>query len=288
MASETAIVAKEEKEMDIVKRLAEWFPETERPAIVRDIWLVLQNKSLTWKDEDGKNIKVRYNSAQAMAYVMACRDLQLNPIMSHVIMLEDQFYITLQGHLQNAHQTGSLVGLKTELLSSGNIEYVKKGYKGGADTKKTAKQFRYRCIILRKIGDTIAEFSAEGVADASNVAGGEYASDLKIEQMAEARAMRRTLARAFPAGLSNIEDVQEAQAVENINRTVESEVAEATKDELLEKIQNATSKDELAGMKDEIKKSKDNKYVQAYSVKLASFLNPTNNEQSDTDQPEQA
>lgn len=123
--------------------------------------------------------------------------------MNHVIMLEDQFYITLQGHLQNAHSTGQLVGLETTLLKSETVKAAVTKWvpqATGKDKPQTVEtevmQYRYKCTIRKRMGSDIAEFSAEGVADETNVSG--KASQLKLEQMAEARAMRRCLSRAFP------------------------------------------------------------------------------------------
>ena len=138
------------------------------------------------------------------------------------------------------------------------------------------------------------------MADESNVAGGEYASEIKIEQMAEARAMRRCLSRAFPVGMGNFEDVQEQTVIERVNLEVDQKVAEATADELMDRIENAANVAELEKTKSDVKASKDNKYVAAYAKKLGRLNNAavaqpapesvteTENAESDQNQPEQA
>jgi hypothetical protein len=114
--AQKAVSTVEEKKNDplaLVKALTDSMPDDKKSSMMRNVWLTLENKTLTVKNEENKNVQVKYTPAQALAYVMACDDLGLNPIMSHVIMLENQFYITLQGHLQNAHATGQLLGMDT-------------------------------------------------------------------------------------------------------------------------------------------------------------------------------
>lgn len=208
---------------NIVNKLASSFPENEQKEIARDMFLAMNMKTTGTGDE-----KIKYNAYQALSYVVACKNLGLNPVMNHVIMLEDQFYITLQGHLQNAHASGQLVGLSTELISSEEVNVKAKEWKQAPSGKKyaeiidvKAKQFRYKCTIKKSINGSISEFTAEGVADYTNVTGGEKKSELAIEQMAEARAMRRCLSRAFPVGLGNFEDIQDAKEYESTHPTKE-------------------------------------------------------------------
>ena len=161
----TEIEAK--KEQSIVEKLAEGFPEDERAEMGRQIWLAMMNKtySVKGKDDSGKNVteQVKFNAPQALAYVLACKELGLNPVMSHVIMLEGQFYITLQGHLQNAHASGQLLGMETTLIGGAptKFAYQKKAWGDKAPASKTCNQYRYRCTITKRIGQETATFSAE-------------------------------------------------------------------------------------------------------------------------------
>jgi hypothetical protein len=50
---------------------------------------------------------------EVVAHIEVCQFLNLNPILNHVILLDDQIYITLEGHLQNAHQSKELESLET-------------------------------------------------------------------------------------------------------------------------------------------------------------------------------
>jgi hypothetical protein len=145
------------------------------------------------------------------------------------------------------------------------------GKKSPIEKDVTVKQFRYKCVIRKKMGNDTAEFSAEGVADESNVSG--KSSELKIEQMAEARAMRRCLSRAFPVGLGNFEDVQDAITYETVAKEVETKVSEATKDDLAEKIASAQDMETLESLKAEIKKAGKNEYVSAYAKRIGELNN---------------
>lgn len=127
------------------------------------------------------------------------------------------------------------------------------------------KQFRFECVIQRIIDGQPAEFRAEGVADASNVTG--FASDLKLEQMAEARAMRRCLSRAFPVGLASFEDIQEQESLATSSYARQNNEPDAYENPLATKIAQASSQEELEALKPEIAKSKSNEMVKAYAQK---------------------
>jgi len=68
--------------------------------------------------------------------------------------------------------------------------------------------------------------------------------------MAEARAMRRCLARAFPVGMANIEDIQD-----DLAGNEKIEIVEDVNFILTEDIKNCTSLEELEALKDRISKS---------------------------------
>jgi len=208
---------------------------------------------------------------EAFTYVMACRSLGLNPSLNHLLFLEDQVYISLQGHLHNAHSTKQLRGMQTKLLSSGETSFTKKGWGGKPDAQMKTKQFRYECVIQRVIDGQPAEFRAEGVADASNVTG--FATDLKLEQMAEARAMRRCLSRAFPVGLASFEDIQEQESLATSSYARQNNEPDASENPLATKIAQATSTQELEALKPEIAKSKSNDMVKAYASRQNEIKN---------------
>lgn len=109
---------------NIIAKLASSFPEAEQKEVIRDTFLAVQMKSTG----TGEN-KRKLNTYEAFTYVMACRTLGLNPSLNHLLFLEDQVYISLQGHLHNAHSTNQLRGMQTRLLKSEDITYTKKGWK---------------------------------------------------------------------------------------------------------------------------------------------------------------
>lgn len=141
---------------NIIAKLASSFPEAEQKEVIRDSFLATQMKSTGTGDK-----KRKLTTYEAFTYVMACRSLGLNPSLNHLLFLEDQVYISLQGHLHNAHSTNQLRGMQTKLLSTSDTEYIKKGWNGAADTKLKSKQFRYECVIQRVINGEPAEFRAE-------------------------------------------------------------------------------------------------------------------------------
>ncbi len=171
----------------IIENLAQGCSDEERKAMVRDAFLVLSLKTTT---DRGKYEPRKLTAQEAFAYVMATRDIGLNPLLDHVAMLEGKLYITLDGHQQNAHQSRALLSESTECVYS--------------DTVK--REFRFRCTIERKAADGSAmKFSAEGFASPTTIKRKDP-NILFIEQMAEARAMRRCLKRAFPVGMPSFED----------------------------------------------------------------------------------
>lgn len=241
----------------VIAKLASSFPEKDQKEVIRDVFLATQMK--TTGQGDNKRPLTVY---EAFTYVMACRSLGLNPSLNHLLFLDDQVYISLTGHLHNAHATGSMRGLNTRLMEEKEIDWIKKGWKDKPDAEKKGKQYRYECVIKRVIGGSDAEFRAEGVADPSNVAGGEKNSNLKLEQMAEARAMRRCLARAFPVGLASFEDVQEQNILQ---QQVLADSPQAFEYPLATSIARANSLEELEALKSEVTKSKSNEMVKAYA-----------------------
>jgi len=100
-----------------------------------------------------------------------------------------------------------------------------------------------------------------------------FATDLKLEQMAEARAMRRCLSRAFPVGLSSFEDIQEQKALEIVQESTQIESPQAPMNPLAVKIAEANSIAELEALKPEITKSKSNDMVKAYAARQKELVN---------------
>lgn len=95
------------------------------------------------------------------------------------------------------------------------------------------------------------KFVAEGVADETNVVGGDKATELKLEQMAEARAMRRCLARSFPVGLGNYEDALDSEEiglkVSSVDPKIESPASSNVAEKLIgAKKPKATKAEEVA------------------------------------------
>lgn len=235
----------------VLEKLASTFEEwKERNEVLRDLFVLTQTKSI-WVGDQKKKI----NPFEALVYTMACKSLGLNPMLSHVIFLEDQVYITLQGHLQNAHNSGTLRGMKTELISEDK----------GSNNKNwlPTSKYGYRCTITKKVWENeTAEFVAEWYAELDNIKN-KYASNMFIQQMAEARAMRRCLARAFPVGMASIEDVEEEQIVQPAPQS--DEITDITAD-----IELATTTEELEVIKWKISEIKNNALlIKTYSKKRA-------------------
>lgn len=68
---------------------------------------------------------------ETIAHIETAKALSLNPILNHLILLEGQVYITLDGHLQNAHQSGRLKSIKTEKIGSGKATVEVKKWVNG-------------------------------------------------------------------------------------------------------------------------------------------------------------
>lgn len=210
----------------ILNKLVQSYDEAEQGYMLRTALVVYQTKRVSATEEQlddywkTKQVKVmrQLTAFETIAHIETAKALSLNPILNHLILLEGQVYITLDGHLQNAHQSGRLKSIKTEKIGSGKTTVEVKKWvngvwsaKGHYDMKEEeVTQYRYKCTIEKKDDKGALEvYEAEGVADVSNVAGGDKNSALKLEQMAEARAMRRCLKRAFPVGLGSYEDTQD-------------------------------------------------------------------------------
>ena len=244
---------------DIIKKLSDTFLESERWMIMRNVFLVNQTKT-TWLWENKRKLTVY----EAFTYTMACQELWLTPALNHIIMLEDQLYITLQGHLQNAHKSGQLIGIKTECLGTKDWPTNKNWVKTGA--------FRYSCTIT-KINNGNKwewEYRAEWYADLDSIKN-KYANSIFIEQMAEARAMRRCLARAFPVWMANIEDVQDDFVWEKFVPEDDKKFV------LIKNIQECTTTEELENMKPDISKYGGKNAIAEYSKKILELK--SNNEE---------
>ena len=232
----------------VIQKLASTFPPEEQGKILREVFLVSQTKT-TWIWDNKKKLWVY----EAFTYVIACNSLGLNPTLNHIIVLEDQIYITLQGHLQNAHSSWLLMWIETWIVTQ-------EDWNANAKWQKT-KAFRYFCKIKKRAGDQIAEYRAEWYADLDTIKN-KYASATFIEQMAEARAMRRCLARAFPVGMANIEDIQD-----DLAGNEKIEIVEDVNFILTEDIKNCTSLEELEALKDRISKSWSKNVIAEFSKK---------------------
>ena len=111
---ETGIV---EVKKNAIEQLADTFMDDgERKSYLRDLLVVTNIKKITTADYQ-KRAMTPY---EAFAYIAACRSMGLNPMLNHIIFLEDQLYITLAGHLQNAHASGQFLGMTMETVESGN------------------------------------------------------------------------------------------------------------------------------------------------------------------------
>lgn len=218
MSKELSISIEGDAGSAILNKLVQSYDEAEQGYMLRTALVVYQTKRVSDKDEQWNKISRQLTAFETIAHIETAKALSLNPILNHLILLEWQVYITLDGHLQNAHQSGRLKSIKTEKIWSGKaMVEVKKWVNGTGSAKghydmkeEEVTQYRYKCTIEKKDDKGALEvYEAEGVADVSNVAGGDKNSALKLEQMAEARAMRRCLKRAFPVGLGSYEDTQD-------------------------------------------------------------------------------
>lgn len=178
------IVKPEPTALEVLENIASSFWDDSQQ-YRRDILVVSKIKKIGQNKDDMRAM----NLYEATAYVVACRDLHLNPMLNHVIMLEGNLYITLQWHLQNAHASGNLKSIIVQDVSGWEVD--------------KRPSFKKLCTIET---NSWATFTAEGYSDAKTVKGAQYKTDLFLEQMAEARAMRRCLARAFPVWIWAWED----------------------------------------------------------------------------------
>lgn len=236
----------------VINKLASTFPAEEQGKIMREVFLVSQTKTTGLKED-----KRKLSIYEAFTYTLACQWLGLNPTLNHLIMLDDQVYITLQGHLQNAHSSWLLMWIQTRIISEvekwTNKNWIK------------MKAIRYECIIKKKAGNDIAEYKAEWYADIDTIKN-KYANNVFIEQMAEARAMRRCLARAFPVWMANIEDIQD-----DFMWNEKTDVKQDTNIILIEEIRDTKTSEELEWLKDRIQKSWSKEVIAEYSKKSMEF-----------------
>lgn len=173
------------------------YDEAEQKKAKRTLILLMNTKTIQVKIDDGsqwgKKVNRPLSIYEAGIMYEVCKEYNLNPLMNFVIFLEgNQIYVTLAGHLQNAHQTGCFVGMDIEKIEL-----------------KDARSFGYKVTVSKLMGDKIVPFSSEGYANVKNVRGGDKKDDIALMQMAEARATRRALSRAFPIGLPYAEDFYE-------------------------------------------------------------------------------
>lgn len=117
MSETTTEVAKIDNKA-VIEYLADTFPEEEKKAITRDLFVVSQIKTISTKvleeytDSYGNpktkwvTVKRKMNVYESLALVMLCRSLNFNPALNLVTMLEDSFYIGLEGHKAYAQSTG--------------------------------------------------------------------------------------------------------------------------------------------------------------------------------------
>ena len=228
--NETQALTQAEQQKQLVQKLVESFDQQTQKEIARDIFVVMQLKTTT----DSNYQKRKFNVYEAFSYVCSCRELGMSVHQNHMIVLEGQNYITLDGHLQNAQNNPDFCGISTKMVE-----------------KDIAKRsFRVECTIKKRVHGNIIEFSAEGVASPDTIKK-KTVTTLFIEQMAEARAMRRCLRRAFPVGYPHYEDR------EIWNTTVESETSsvventDALVDDYIISLKNSSTVEEL----EEIKKN---------------------------------
>lgn len=215
MSTDTKDIAELPNEK-VIQKLADAFPDEAKKEIILQVFLAMNTKWIADKDSDEK--RRRMTVFEAFNYVLVCRDLKLSPLLKEIQFVDGDIYITLDGYKKNASNHPWYMGMSVELVSQEDVEVeVKKwvdsanGQRGKYEySTKVTKRYTYKAIVRKKVeGGDVIEFYGEGVADVSNVTGGEKNTDLKIRQMAEARAKRRALSDAFPCGLSSYEDSQD-------------------------------------------------------------------------------
>ena len=246
MNEEKAIIV--DKERTDLERISESFWEQSKQYF-RDILVITKIKKIWAKKEEMRPMSLY----EAVAYVIACRDLGLNPMLNHVIMLEDNFYITLQWHLQNAHNSGTLKSMNNKKIDS-------------PEKVENRPTFRYECIVEKM---DWSQYNAIGYADSKTVKGSQYKTDLFLEQMAEARAMRRCLSRAFPVGMSSFEDAIDSPDF-NINSTQEEKKeikAQNIKDKYSKKSEEKIQEEVVATIS-EPEKNQNNEFVKQQAKEI--------------------
>ncbi len=246
------IIKTDDKDINILTQLAKSYSPEEEKYMLRTALVVHQTRLVADRDQGGNRIMRKLTPYEVIAHIETAKSLNLNPILNHLILLENQIYITLDGHLQNAHQSWKLKRIKTEKISEDETETQVREWKRGQSGKwyyenvtKKVKVFRYKCTIEKEEWWETKIYTAEWVADISNVQWGEKNSNLKLEQMAEARSMRRCLKRAFPVGIGSYEDRTEnptdfysksvtigwSNAVEDIEKAQTSETIQPNQNE---------------------------------------------------------
>ena len=228
MSTDTKDIAELPNEK-VIQKLADAFPEEAKKEIILQVFLAMNTKWIADKDSEEK--RRRMTVFEAFNYVLVCRDLKLSPLLKEIQFVDGDIYITLDGYKKNASNHPWYMGMSVELISAEDVEVeVKKwvdsanGQRGKYEfSTKITKRYTYKATVRKKVGDEVIEFYGEGIADVSNVTGGEKNTDLKIRQMAEARAKRRALSDAFPCGLSSYEDSQEMPDF-NVGHTPYAEV----------------------------------------------------------------
>lgn len=227
--TEKALKTSEDRTKNILASLASTYEGQVKKEITRDVFVVLNIKKTKEKGKEERPLTIY----EAFSYVVSCRTMGLNPLLKHLQVLEGENYITLDGHLFNAQNDGSLISNKTELIEK--------------DIAK--KYFRYKCTIVRLIGGREVIFEREASADPSSIAR-KFVSTLFVEQMAEGRATRRCLKVAFPVGCSHAEDreIMNITAEESMAGSIEVQ-QEITVEDILTKINEANDFDELDKIK---------------------------------------
>lgn len=187
MSENLPVRTADELAMQKFESLALSVPENERSSVIAEALLVAYVKRTR---DRGATVDRTLNPSEAFAYTLACRRLELQSTLSHIIPLEGQLYITLDGYLYIAARSNRLVSIKKTFNKIGE------------------KHWECKAIVTRMSNDgrITQEFEGEGVANMANWKAGQYKDDKGFKDMAEARAKRRALKEAFPAGLPSYED----------------------------------------------------------------------------------
>lgn len=238
MESTTVVTEKKEKKEltwnDRIANLAESMEGQEKKEILTQCVLV---GNLIRTTDKGEKESRQLTPYEAFALVVTCRQLNLNPLLKHIIPMEGQLYGTYDGYLYSAHKSNRLVSI------TGSWEV--------ADHQK--REYRYKAVVKRMSEDGKFEqtFDGEGIANNTNVRGAQYKSADFFAQMAEARAKRRALRQAFPLGLSFLED---ALTDVNYNNPPDAanNVEQASTEDVLRKIEAIKDIEEYQKVMEEI------------------------------------